>query len=451
MNNNLPFDNQQEAPSPVLHIRPVPLEATENDLIQCIAQYSFGTPINAVRIMQKFQQALVEMDSIDTASRVIKFSQDTPPLLLGKPIQISFSRSKSINSQVPIGNVLLVTIENAILNINVDILHHFFCFYGEVLRIVIFTKNELQALVEFSNPESAFNAKKHLNNVPLYQGGACLLKIEISKTEHLNVTKNTDRTKDYTKTLPVGMPYFQPSVTPPQRTSVIIVYGLDDLVTCDRLFNLFSLYGNVQKIKMLPNKKGAAMVQMEDAQQADAIIKYYNQAILFGQQLLIQYSKHLSIADSHNQEAQSQSRDYTHSQLNRFSHPINTYKHIYKPSQTLYFSNVPKEYTELAFHQLFTSMNTHKPIGVKIFPSQPATPPGTKPGDTKIVGLLEFSSSSHALEALLIANNAQIPGSHSTIRLSFSNSTVLPQPPRSASSSSSTSTVNNGSKSVVLN
>eukprot|EP01133_Synstelium_polycarpum_P009827 gene9827-11478_t len=450
MNNKI-FEN---ASSPVLHIRSVPPEATENDLIQCISTYSFGRPVVAVRLLEKYQQALVEMDSADTASRVIKFAQDNPLNINGKPIQISYSKSKTIN-QRPIGNVLLCTIENPLMNINVDILHHFFSFYGEVLRIVIFSKTDLQALIEFASPESAFNAKKHLHNVSMYQGGACVLKIEISKSERLNVTNNTDRTKDYTKSLPVILPaYFPPtSQVVPARTTVLMVYGLDDnIVTCDRLFNLLCIYGNVQKIKILPNKKGAAMVQMEDSQQADTVIKFYNQIALFGQPLLIHYSKHQSITDSHNPESASHSRDFTHTSHNRFTHPITTYKHLYKPSQTLYFSNVPKDFTEASFIQLFASMNTHKPIGIKNFPSQPAqAAPGTvadaKPLVDKIVGLLEFSSPSHALEALVYVNNAQIPGTHSNIRLSFSNSSVLPQPPRataSASSPTTTTTTNNG-------
>ncbi|EFA84492.1 hypothetical protein PPL_02526 [Heterostelium album PN500] len=76
------------ASSPVLHIRNVPPEATENDLIQCISQYSFGNPAVAVRLLEKYQQALVEMDSVDTASRVIKYALETPLLLHDRDLQV---------------------------------------------------------------------------------------------------------------------------------------------------------------------------------------------------------------------------------------------------------------------------------------------------------------------------------------------------------------------------
>ncbi|KAF2069732.1 hypothetical protein CYY_008945 [Polysphondylium violaceum] len=596
MNNNNQINKSHvDVPSAVLHIRNIPEGTTEDDIFKI----AIGKCVN-VRLLEKYHQALLEMDSIESATNLLQYSQNNSLLLHGKPVLISYSKSQSINQQQPAstnptssqspsthrspnnynnthhhshhhhshhhqqqphhgghynshkgspnqsyrhnnynnnnnnngtiieGRVLLCTIENLGMNIiTIDHLYHFFSNSGEVLRIVMFNSNT-QALIEFSSIENANNAKKTLNNYSLAGSNQCILRLETSKTDTLNITQNTERSKDFTKSQPIMLsPHFrmqngtngnqqqqqqqqqqqynnnsnnanQSQMVGGNGSTVLLVHGLDETMmnSCDRIFNLFSIYGNVQRVKILTSKKGAALVQMEDAQQAEAIIRYYHQIPLFNNALQTHYSKHLTITDSHNPESPTLSKDYTHSNLNRFSHPINTYKHLYKPSQTLYFSNIPKHFTEANFIQLFTSLNAPKPIGFKIFSSQllasPTTPAATTTTSTtatttpptpaaavnttsptstatpattatpttattntsspitdpskidKIVGLLEFASVSNAVEALVLANNTLIPGSHYTIRLSFSNSSVLPHhttPRNGAPTNSSPSTI----------
>lgn len=56
--------------------------------------------------------------------------------------------------------------------------------YGQVLRIVIFKKNGVQAMIEFENVECATRAKQSLNGADIYSG-CCTLKIEFA-----NVSEN---------------------------------------------------------------------------------------------------------------------------------------------------------------------------------------------------------------------------------------------------------------------
>ncbi|KAN0035101.1 hypothetical protein ACTA71_004357 [Dictyostelium dimigraforme] len=658
-------NNYNDVPSAVLHIRSIPQGTTENDLFKITFDHKFGKCVS-VRILERFHQALLEMDSVESATRLLKYSQKNSLLLHGKPVQISFSKSQSINQPTPqsptnttttsttsaqsptnsthrsspsssssssnynglpqagsrqsnfspntnnsapvAGTVLLSTIENPGSNIiTIDHLYHVFSSCGEVLRIVMFNKNNLQALIEFSTVESAHNAKKTLSNHSLFHGGQCTLKLEVSKTDRLNITQNTDRAKDFSKPLPTvnqsspsssssspssyysqsngnnshhhphhsnhfnhhssspsqgshhhhhhhnnnnnnhhhnnnnnnhhghhhssQHPHHSGSVSTNQqvgnhhshhsgnhgynhgshqggnlghRTTVLLVHGLDEAVmTCDRIFNLFCVYGNVQRVKILSSKKGAALVQMEDVQQAEAVIRFYHQMPLFKDTLQINYSKHLSITDSHNPESPTLSKDFSQSNLNRFTHPINTYKHLYKPSQTLYFSNVPKDFTESNFNQLFQSLNLSKPIGFKIFSAQlapgassvptvtsPTTPTsvvtgvsspsvngGSATGPTnianntttsvngissnsstpepskhadKIVGLLEFSSPANAIDALVLLNNSVLPNSnHMGLRLSFSNSTVLPKSSTNSNNNNNTNNTTNNSNNIT--
>lgn len=55
--------------------------------------------------------------------------------------------------------------------------------------------------------------------------------------------------------------------SPPEPSKVLLVHGLDRVpVNCDRVFNLFCLYGNVMTVKILRDDK--VLVEMEDAESA---------------------------------------------------------------------------------------------------------------------------------------------------------------------------------------
>jgi heterogeneous nuclear ribonucleoprotein L len=94
-------------------------------------------------------------------------------------------------------HVLLFTIINPMYPITVDVLHTICQASGQVLRIVIFKKNGVQAMVEFDSVESAIRAKETLNGADIYSG-CCTLKIDFAKPEKLNVHKNDSESWDYT-------------------------------------------------------------------------------------------------------------------------------------------------------------------------------------------------------------------------------------------------------------
>ncbi|XP_030755892.1 heterogeneous nuclear ribonucleoprotein L isoform X2 [Sitophilus oryzae] len=97
-------------------------------------------------------------------------------------------------------HVLLFTIINPMYPITVDVLHTICQSSGQVLRIVIFKKNGVQAMVEFDSVESAVRAKDTLNGADIYSG-CCTLKIDFAKPEKLNVHKNDSESWDYTVSL----------------------------------------------------------------------------------------------------------------------------------------------------------------------------------------------------------------------------------------------------------
>lgn len=71
------------------------------------------------------------------------------------------------------------------------------CSYaGPVLRIVIFRKKSVQAMIEFDSMLGAQRAKAALNGVDIYRG-CCTIKVEYAKPQSLNVFKNDDNTRDF--------------------------------------------------------------------------------------------------------------------------------------------------------------------------------------------------------------------------------------------------------------
>ncbi|XP_030388297.1 heterogeneous nuclear ribonucleoprotein L isoform X7 [Scaptodrosophila lebanonensis] len=236
-------------------------------------------------------------------------------------------------------HILLFTIINPFYPITVDVLHKICNPHGQVLRIVIFKKNGVQAMVEFDSLDAATRARENLNGADIY-AGCCTLKIDYAKPEKLNVYKNEpDTSWDYTLSTvkeigngrspllqeplyeppllgpgaafpPFGAPEYhtttpenwkgatihptglmkEPTGVVPGRNApvaftpqgqaqgaVMMVYGLDhDTSNTDKLFNLVCLYGNVARIKFLKTKEGTAMVQMGDSVAVERCVQHLN-------------------------------------------------------------------------------------------------------------------------------------------------------------------------------
>jgi len=94
-------------------------------------------------------------------------------------------------------HVLLMTILNPAYPITVDVVHTIAQPYGNVLRIVIFKKNGVQAMVEFDGIDPATRAREGLQGADIYSG-CCTLRIEYAKPTKLNVYKNDSESWDFT-------------------------------------------------------------------------------------------------------------------------------------------------------------------------------------------------------------------------------------------------------------
>lgn len=119
----------------------------------------------------------------------------------GQPAFYNYStnqrQSRGGNEEEKVNHVLLMTVLNPAYPITVDVIHTICSPNGQVLRIVIFKKNGVQAMVEFDSIESAKRAKQSLHGADIYSG-CCTLKIEYAKPARLNVYRNDNDSWDYT-------------------------------------------------------------------------------------------------------------------------------------------------------------------------------------------------------------------------------------------------------------
>nr|NP_725913.2 smooth, isoform P [Drosophila melanogaster]AAM68420.2 smooth, isoform P [Drosophila melanogaster] len=338
-----------------------------------------------------------------------------------------------------------------------DVLHKICHPHGQVLRIVIFKKNGVQAMVEFDNLDAATRARENLNGADIY-AGCCTLKIDYAKPEKLNVYKNEpDTSWDYTLSTgeilpkppllgpgaafpPFGAPEYhtttpenwkgaaihptglmkEPAGVVPGRNApvaftpqgqaqgaVMMVYGLDhDTSNTDKLFNLVCLYGNVARIKFLKTKEGTAMVQMGDAVAVERCVQHLNNIpVGTGGKIQIAFSKQNFLSEVINPfllpDHSPSFKEYTGSKNNRFLSPAQASKNrIQPPSKILHFFNTPPGLTEDQLIGIFNIKDVPA-TSVRLFPLKT---------ERSSSGLIEFSNISQAVLAIMKCNHLPIEG-----------------------------------------
>ncbi|XP_033254562.1 heterogeneous nuclear ribonucleoprotein L-like isoform X13 [Drosophila miranda] len=340
-----------------------------------------------------------------------------------------------------------------------DVLHKICHPHGQVLRIVIFKKNGVQAMVEFDNLDAATRARENLNGADIY-AGCCTLKIDYAKPEKLNVYKNEpDTSWDYTLSTgeillkppllgpgaafpPFGAPEYHPttpdnwkgaSIHPtglmkeptgmvpgrnapvaftPQgqaQGAVMMVYGLDhNTSNTDKLFNLVCLYGNVARIKFLKTKEGTAMVQMGDSVAVERCVQHLNNipvGIFAGGKIQIAFSKQNFLSEVINPfllpDHTPSFKEYTGSKNNRFLSPAQASKNrIQPPSKILHFFNTPPGLTADQLIGIFNIKDVPA-TSVRLFPLKT---------ERSSSGLIEFPNISQAVLAIMKCNHLPIEG-----------------------------------------
>uniref|UniRef100_A0A669EI28 Heteroous nuclear ribonucleoprotein L like n=1 Tax=Oreochromis niloticus TaxID=8128 RepID=A0A669EI28_ORENI len=436
------------------HVRGLCEAVVEADLIDALEKFG---PICYVMMMPFKRQALVEFSAVESADRCVSCGAKEPVYIAGQQAYFNYSTSKRITRPTNADNpnsgnkVLLLSIQNPLYPITTDVLYTVCNPIGSVLRIVIFKRNGIQAMVEFESVQCAQKAKAALNGADIY-AGCCTLKIEYARPTRLNVIKNDNESWDYTKPylvrrdrgkgrqrqailgehpssygdngygppcpllpLPGNSRYKLTSLDVPDMvsyplpqssssysghapSSVAMVSGLHpSKMNCTRIFNLFCLYGNIEKVKFMKSVPGTALVEMGDEYAVDRAITHLNSIKVFGKRLNVCVSKQHAVIPSQVfelEDGSSSYKDFAMTRNNRFSSAGQASKNIIQPpSAVLHYYNVPPCISQdhllrVKYFCLFTSH----------FSASSKT----------ISGLLEFDSKTEAVEVLTVLNHYQI-------------------------------------------
>uniref|UniRef100_A0AAQ6IDV7 RRM domain-containing protein n=1 Tax=Anabas testudineus TaxID=64144 RepID=A0AAQ6IDV7_ANATE len=427
-------DPHKTLPSVVVHVRGLVDGVTEADLVEALQE--FGA-ISFVVVMPKKRQALVEYEDMNGSSTAVTYAADNQVYIAGHPAFINYSTSQKISrpgdsdDSRSVNHVLLFTIMNPIYPITTDVLYTICNNCGPVQRIYYKRKPGISCLflnpiITFDSVQSAQRAKASLNGADIYSG-CCTLKIEYAKPTRLNVFKNDQDTWDYTNPNLGGPgsyhgydesygspPYEGRRMGPPMRgrggrsygpgygppppppgeygahadSPVVMVYGLEPVkMNADRVFNIFCLYGNVERVNLCENKH-----------------KQIQQAIVPGQCYELE-------------DGTSSFKDFHGSRNNRFTSPEQAAKNrIQHPSNVLHFFNAQPDVTPEVFSQICDEIGVKCPVNVKMFTG--------KSNDRSASGLLEWESINDAMEALAMMNHYQMKNATGpypyTLKLCFS-------------------------------
>ncbi|NXG44470.1 PTBP2 protein, partial [Psilopogon haemacephalus] len=481
-------DKMDGAPSRVLHIRKLPGEVTETEVIAL--GLPFGKVTNILMLKGK-NQAFLELATEEAAITMVNYYSAVTPHLRNQPIYIQYSNHKELKTDntlnqraqavlqavtavqatnAPISGttvsesavtpaqspVLRIIIDNMYYPVTLDVLHQIFSKFGAVLKIITFTKNnQFQALLQYGDPVNAQQAKLALDGQNIYNA-CCTLRIDFSKLVNLNVKYNNDKSRDYTRPdLPSGdgQPALDPAIAAAfaKETSLLAVPGAlsplaipnaaaaaaaaaagrvgmpgvsaggntvllvsnlnEEMVTPQSLFTLFGVYGDVQRVKILYNKKDSALIQMADGNQSQLAMSHLNGQKMYGKIIRVTLSKHQTVQlPREGLDDQGLTKDFGNSPLHRFKKPgSKNFQNIFPPSATLHLSNILPSIAEEDLRTLFA--NTGGTVkAFKFFQ------------DHKMA-LLQMSTVEEAIQALIDLHNYNL-GENRHLRVSFSKSTI---------------------------
>ncbi|KAG5051155.1 hypothetical protein AAZX31_02G075700 [Glycine max] len=431
-------------PSKVIHVRNVGHEISENDLLQLFQPFGVITKLVMLRAKN---QALLQMQDIPSAVNALQFYANVQPSIRGRNVYVQFSSHQELTTmdqnqarEDEPNRILLVTVHHMLYPITADVLHQVFSPHGFVEKIVTFQKSAgFQALIQYQSRQSAVTARSTLQGRNIYDG-CCQLDIQFSNLDELQVNYNNDRSRDFTNpNLPTeqkgrssqpgygdaggmhsgaraggfsqmanaaaiaaafggGLP---PGITGTNERCTVLVANLNpDRIDEDKMFNLFSIYGNIVRIKLLRNKPDHALIQMGDGFQAELAVHFLKGAMLFGKRLEVNYSKHANItqgADTH---------EYANSNLNRFNrNAAKNYRYCCSPTKMIHLSTLPQDITEEEIVSLLEEHGTI--VNSKVFEM-----------NGKKQALVQFETEEQATEALVCKHASPLSGS--VVRISFS-------------------------------
>lgn len=180
------------SPSPIVHIRNLYNNIIKKNLTKTIQQFK---NINYIILIPKKHQTLIEFKNISKTTNYINYSNKNQIFIANQPTYFNYSTNQRIQKPNPkkknkqTNHILLFTILNPQYPVTINIIHTIYNPYKQIIRIIIFKKNNIQNIIKFNNVKSTKRTKQTLNKTNIYSDYNTL-KIKYTKTNKLNIFKN---------------------------------------------------------------------------------------------------------------------------------------------------------------------------------------------------------------------------------------------------------------------
>lgn len=203
--------------------------------------------------------------------------------------------------------------------------------------------------------------------------------------------------------------YYQHQVQPPVQSQqlVVCVSNLEqEKVKPDDLFTLFGVYGDVNRVKILYEKRETALIEFSQAKWASQAIDYLNNKKLYGKEMKLRLSKFQKVntpkegADTHNL-----TKEYHNNPLHRYRKAgSKNFLNVYAPCDVLHLSNIPEGKSEEEIRNIFEKHGTVKEF--KWFKE-------------KKMALIKLTNEEEAIHCLVKTHNHRM-SANQHLRVSFS-------------------------------
>lgn len=264
----------------------------------------------------------------------------------------------------------------------------------------------------------AIAARQGLDNTIHFDRRSRLI-VDFSPTRELSVTGFSRYSRDYTQFDDNGRIIGNaPSRSRSEREEkrrkkdprddnpVLLVSNFDEeTTTMDVLFNLFSVYGNVIRIKILFGKRDSALIQFETSAFAQNARRCMDNLKLLGKKIRVTTSKYSEIAmPAPEDEEKHLTKEFLNAKYHRYRGESESYqKNLIQPTEVLHVSGV-RDITEDQLREAFSNIGTV--VKVKKLENHPT------------MALLEMENTEKAVEALVKLHLTEISGN--AIRIAFS-------------------------------
>jgi RNA recognition motif-containing protein len=384
-----PKSHTEYDPTRVLFLRGLSPLAKEKDIIEICSEVGI---VEQIFVLKSKCQAFIQFDSVEAADFCLLHYTRTPAFIANNRVFFSYSGRNEISKQtadrtLP-SKTLLLTVTQARYPVTIDVITKITSPYGKVKKCKIFPRNcGYQVTVELDDCDQAKRAKEVLDGQHIYSGSNCI-RAEYCPTAVIVNEKLKEEEENDEET-----------------SNVVFIHNMDHRTSPDMVFNLFSVYGNVLRVKIFYKKRDMGLVQFEDHQQAVMAKNNLHNIPLLGHNLLVSISRSSFINMPSIERKAALCKDYSASPFHRYKIAgSKNFQNMFPPSNILHLSNLSDNMTERFFIDLFADQASL--VAFKYI------------GEGRRMALAKFKTVEDAVAALVHHHNHNINGRY--LKIAFS-------------------------------